>query len=641
MEIDDLITDISNLKNQQSDLLKEKKNKKANKIKWQDIEDQIALKNEKRYKEIEIYSVLKKLEEQTLKRLTPYGTEVMVEIPSVVTRFTPAQINVAKQTPDYIRYKRIRSRSEEQIKEASILSESAFDKQSEIDGIDHEISILINEMGSLPGNESVAIEAEIQEKRAIQERIRTEAKIDYSKAKIIQHQAYYNLNEANRTLMALADKENRDIIFNIFSEKEIPQESIFKEYIAKEVVPKVSLPEESIYTEVNVTPREANYIETKIPLPINLENVDEKDSESQGEAIVKVSGKEVFVNNNQSNYNKKNPIPIDIELPKGLILKVQIGAFRNKIDPTTFKGFSPIVGELTPSGLTRYTAGVFTDFANVNTAKDRIREKGYSDAFVVAYFNGKRISIVQARKVFNGEIKSNQIVRNTYKSPPMKSRELHVSVDEIQTREWNSSQGKIELWPVSDRGTLFFTVQVGVYYDNVTPESVFTISPLNVENISKGLLRYSSGVYGSISKANIAKKKVIDSGISDAFITAYYKGNRISLGEAKSLMVNHSSDSDDMDGNNKAIPISDIKRRPLSRNIGSFYVQVGPYNDRIPIDQVKQILFLNAMGVEMTKKNRQTWYKIGNFTQRIRAEEVKNEIISKGLLNPIIIENGK
>ena len=83
-------------------------------------------------------------------------------------------------------------------------------------------------------------------------------------------------------------------------------------------------------------------------------------------------------------------------MPDGLIFKVQIGAFKNPIPQDLFKGIKPITAETTPQGLMRYTAGIFDKFNTANNANSQVTDLGYRDAFVVAFFNGKRISMAEA-----------------------------------------------------------------------------------------------------------------------------------------------------------------------------------------------------------------------------------------------------
>ena len=95
-------------------------------------------------------------------------------------------------------------------------------------------------------------------------------------------------------------------------------------------------------------------------------------------------------------YSASKPIPVDAPMPEGLIFKVQIGAFRNPIPQNLFKGIKPITAETTPQGLKRYTAGLFEKFLKANDAKKQVNGLGYRDAFIVAFFNGKRISMNEA-----------------------------------------------------------------------------------------------------------------------------------------------------------------------------------------------------------------------------------------------------
>ncbi len=81
------------------------------------------------------------------------------------------------------------------------------------------------------------------------------------------------------------------------------------------------------------------------------------------------------------------------KVQKGVVFKVQIGAFRNK-DLTKYlnrhKNFS---GEVDPDGTMKYTLGVFSDYWEADVFKKYLREMGVKDAWVVAYRNGKRANI--------------------------------------------------------------------------------------------------------------------------------------------------------------------------------------------------------------------------------------------------------
>ena len=249
--------------------------------------------------------------------------------------------------------------------------------------------------------------------------------------------------------------------------------------------------------------------------------------------IPEVLTNEIFVlTPNKAAYNTNKPIPVAKKLPEGLVFKVQIGAFRNPIPQDHFKGFAPIMAENAGNGITRYTAGFFKSFNMANEAKNSIRSIGYSDAFVVAFYNGKRIGINEARAMMNGEAlvttneNSNILPANTTTTDENNS----ISIPEAVTNYEEVKDGvstdvhKIE--------GVFFTVQVGVYSKPVTADQLSNVTPLNSEKTASGLIKYTSGVYKTLNQANAAKDRIRGLGITDAFVIAYANGNRVGVNEA-------------------------------------------------------------------------------------------------------------
>ena len=111
---------------------------------------------------------------------------------------------------------------------------------------------------------------------------------------------------------------------------------------------------------------------------------------------------DLFAKTARGVYSDARPIPIDMEMPKGVYYKVQIGAFRNDIPQNLYDQFAPISGERLNTGITRYTAGFFVQFEGAKDVKQQIRALGYSDAFIVAYRDGKRIPLYEAAAITDG-----------------------------------------------------------------------------------------------------------------------------------------------------------------------------------------------------------------------------------------------
>jgi len=101
----------------------------------------------------------------------------------------------------------------------------------------------------------------------------------------------------------------------------------------------------------------------------------------------------------QSPYSAANPLPIDNILPDGVVYKIQLGAFSKPAPANTFKGLTPISGETSANGLIRYYVGLFKQFAAADDALRKVREYGFKDAFIVAFYNRKTINPERARQL--------------------------------------------------------------------------------------------------------------------------------------------------------------------------------------------------------------------------------------------------
>ena len=88
---------------------------------------------------------------------------------------------------------------------------------------------------------------------------------------------------------------------------------------------------------------------------------------------------------------RENPNPMDFS--RGVVFKVQIGAFRNKDLAKYFDNNPNFGGEKGEDGAQRYTIGVFRDYWEADTFKKYMREMGVKDAWIVPYNDGVRVEI--------------------------------------------------------------------------------------------------------------------------------------------------------------------------------------------------------------------------------------------------------
>ena len=600
----------ANLENDLEDLevklseTKRKKHRRVVEAEILNVKNDIAISKLNTQMALESAKEMQNVEEETLKKLTDYGTTEMVRLPEVNKQLTVDENASVKELPDYVTYTSEKTKFTRNMAEADVMYQSGNKKKEEVKQIENEISLLNQGLDLVQLEEQDSIRILVVEKKQEQNRLMAEADVFYKKSKELTNEAYFTLNEANSAILEMSDSQDRTDIISALSGNVLEPE-----------------------LQVEAEGLDSNNIDA---IPLNLAS-------------------DIFIDSDSTYYSDDKPIPVGVTLPQGVILKVQIGAFRNPIKQETFKGFAPIVGEKTASGLTRYTAGLFKDFSTANNAKDGIRGKGYSDAFVVAYLNGARISISEARKVLAGDITASEVnvtSNPTVQAPP--TNDVNVNVQTVNSINVQQGVDDVEVAPSNTRGELYFTVQVGVYSTRIEPSSVFTISPLNTEQIPNNLIRYSSGVYGSVSAAINARNRIVQNGISDAFVTAYYNGSRITIAEAKVIAGGGTGNASTTNpiptanngNNNQNIPSNNSSNRApsTSNTIGQFHVEVGPYTGGIPIDQARTILELGPLGVIVEKNNGATLYKIGKFTTETEAEALRQSLISKGLINPVVVE---
>ncbi len=108
----------------------------------------------------------------------------------------------------------------------------------------------------------------------------------------------------------------------------------------------------------------------------------------------KISEHTKHKNNNE--WNKQ--IKVNSEMPDDLIYQIQLGVFKSKVLESFFKGLNPIYTTITENGVC-YSIGLFEKYIDAKEAKNNIINMGLTKSFIVAYYNKKKISIVEAAKL--------------------------------------------------------------------------------------------------------------------------------------------------------------------------------------------------------------------------------------------------
>jgi hypothetical protein len=91
---------------------------------------------------------------------------------------------------------------------------------------------------------------------------------------------------------------------------------------------------------------------------------------------------------------KESPAPANpMDFSKGVVFKVQIGAFKNKDLQKYFDNNPNFGGEAKDNEPQKITIGIFRDYWEADKFKKYLREMGVKDAWIVPYRDGERVEI--------------------------------------------------------------------------------------------------------------------------------------------------------------------------------------------------------------------------------------------------------
>lgn len=89
----------------------------------------------------------------------------------------------------------------------------------------------------------------------------------------------------------------------------------------------------------------------------------------------------------------------DQTLPKGLVYQIQMFTLSSKATIAKLKGLSPVFENKTPTGKYIYRVGVFRTYADVLANLNSVKKLGFKSAFIVAFNDGKELTVAKARAV--------------------------------------------------------------------------------------------------------------------------------------------------------------------------------------------------------------------------------------------------
>jgi len=84
-------------------------------------------------------------------------------------------------------------------------------------------------------------------------------------------------------------------------------------------------------------------------------------------------------------------------LPDGLVYQIQISTQSNKASVADLKGLSPVFERMNPNLTYTYYAGMFKSYKDVLANLNTVKNRGFRDAIIAAYYNGERVSTKEAK----------------------------------------------------------------------------------------------------------------------------------------------------------------------------------------------------------------------------------------------------
>ncbi len=366
--------------------------------------------------------------------------------------------------------------------------------------------------------------------------------------------------------------------------------------------------------------------------PINKQNTTIKAVSSQETNNIGI------VYSNKQNVNNEATIPLNKDIiQKGLVYKVQVSALRQIVSLSNFKGISPIAVEQLPgSNYYNYVAGAFPNYVIAANERDAIRKKGYGDAYIVVYFNGQRISLEVA----------NQLIKNgeAYTSKDLAQYAANNNMKYYVNKAYASEQPNKKV----SNNEFYYSVQIGVFAGQRTADRLFNIQDLYYNLTNSGYYRYFSGKYDNKQAARIARDRIRQIGVKDAFVVAFHGGTQISSSTAKKL---------ESDAQKNIIVLDRVKTQTPTKNTNGvevkstkttagivFRVQLGAYKGTRSSTQLKVINSMSENGISSyTTSTGLTIYFTNSYPNYKVAKAARTRIVAAGHTDVFVValQNGQ
>lgn len=377
-------------------------------------------------------------------------------------------------------------------------------------------------------------------------------------------------------------------------------------------------------------------INSKSDLLAQANALDEEALSQRSEAIMILESPaaDTVQQNTVLNGNNTNNTPASENV---LVFRIQFAAYNRIVGDEYTKGLSPLFTEKVPDRqLIRYMTGDYPNFETAARALPGVKNVGFNDAFIVAYLNGKRITIFEA----NQYLAQQKVSKNEIIAVNDQQQATNQNVTDSVERA-NSQYGIIDVKAVEG---VFLCVQFAAAKRILLPGEIFGLSADFLEFLDNGYIRHLSGKFYSMNDAANARNIIRATGANDAFITAYRNGVRIPVNEALQLIASQPSGSTDT----ATIAVHKTNTPNPAINTESFvieiYVQIGAYRSEVNTEIYN--MFKNIAGtnnITTVQRNNLIIYRIGPLQSKATANEVRITAVEAGITDAFIVayKNGK
>ena len=138
----------------------------------------------------------------------------------------------------------------------------------------------------------------------------------------------------------------------------------------------------------------------------------------------------------------------------------------------------------------------------------------------------------------------------------------------------------------------------------------YGLDNLYTKTNNQGTIKYCYGKFDSYEKAAASKIIAVNKGVSDAFVTAYFNGKRVTIAQAKTMEVT-----------------STEKPKEKQKSQGKFTIKIGEYESKLPVDEAKAFFEFKDMGLERVESDGKIVYTVGSYDTEAAAEKAKNNVI--------------